>query len=172
MITHSFEHISERAPIVGEDGKLKPFVLEARKRGILFDLGHGGAGFWFDQAKPAAAQDFFPDTFGTDLHRFSMNSAMKDMLNVMSKFMALGLTVEQVVERATWNPAKAIRHEELGNLSEGSTADLVMLRLREGSFGFTDSEGKTIRGNKKLEAEITLKQGKVVWDLNGLSTGK
>jgi dihydroorotase len=172
MITHSFEQISERAPIVGEDGKLRPFVLQARRRGILFDLGHGGAGFWFNQAKPAAAQDFFPDTFGTDLHRFSMNSAMKDMLNVMSKFMALGLTIEQVIERATWNPAKALQHEELGNLSEGAPADLVLLRLREGSIGFTDSAGNTIRGNKKLEAEITLKQGKVVWDLNGLSTVK
>jgi dihydroorotase len=172
VMTHSFEHIAERTPFVGDDGTLLPVVLAARKRGILFDLGHGGAGFWFDQAKPAAKQDFFPDSFGTDLHRFSMNSAMKDMTNVMSKFMALGLDLNQVVQRATWNAARAIHHPELGNLSEGAIADLVILRVREGTFGFTDSAGNTIQGNKKLEAEVTLKQGKVVWDLNGITSKK
>ncbi|WAC13987.1 amidohydrolase/deacetylase family metallohydrolase [Dyadobacter pollutisoli] len=172
MITHTFEHISERMPIVGDDGKLRPFVLEAKKRGILFDLGHGGAGFWFDQAAPALKQGFYPNSFGTDLHRFSMNSGMKDMANVMSKFMALGLSLEQVIAIATWNPAKAIHHEELGNIKEGSIADVVILRVREGTFGFMDSAQKSITGDKKLEVEMTLKQGKVVWDLNGLSAKK
>lgn len=172
IITHTFEHISERMPIVDEEGEIRSFVNQARQRGILFDLGHGGAGFWFDQAKPAAGQNFFPDTFGTDLHRFSMNSAMKDMMNVMSKFMALGLSLDQVIERGSWNAAKAIQHRELGNLSEGSVADLVIFKVREGKFGFMDSSGSTIEGTKKLEAELTVKQGKVVWDLNGLSTSK
>ena len=168
MITHSFENISERMPIVGVDGSVRPFVIAAKKRGILFDLGHGGAGFWFNQAAPAAKQHFFPNSFGTDLHRFSMNSAMKDMLNVMSKFMALGLSLDDVILRATWNPAKALKHEELGNLREGSVADLVVLRVRDGEFGFADSGGNRISGNKKLEAEMTIRQGKVVWDLNGI----
>jgi dihydroorotase len=172
MITHTFENISERMAIVGDDGKLRPFVIEAKKRGVLFDLGHGGAGFWFDQAAPAIKQGFYPNSFGTDLHRFSMNSGMKDMANVMSKFMALGLSLEQVIGIATWNPAKAIHHEELGNLKEGSVADVVILRLREGAFGFMDSAQKSITGNQKLEVEMTLKQGKVVWDLNGLSAKK
>ncbi|MEO6282314.1 MAG: amidohydrolase/deacetylase family metallohydrolase [Dyadobacter sp.] len=172
MITHTFENISERMPIVDDDGKIRPFVLEAKKRGILFDLGHGGAGFWFDQARPAVKQGFYPNSFGTDLHRFSMNSGMKDMANVMSKFMALGLSLEQVIAIATWNPAKAIHHEELGNLKEGSVADLVIVRLREGTFGFIDSAQKSITGDQKLEVEMTLKQGKVVWDLNGLSAKK
>jgi dihydroorotase len=172
MITHTFENISERMPIIGDDGKLRPFVIEAKKRGVLFDLGHGGAGFWFDQAVPAIKQGFYPNSFGTDLHRFSMNSGMKDMANVMSKFMALGLSLEQVIGIATWNPAKAIHHEELGNLKEGSVADVVILRLREGTFGFMDSAQKSITGNQKLEVEMTLKQGKVVWDLNGLSAKK
>jgi dihydroorotase len=172
MITHTFENISERMAIVGDDGKLRPFVIEAKKRGVLFDLGHGGAGFWFDQAAPAIKQGFYPNSFGTDLHRFSMNSGMKDMANVMSKFMALGLSLEQVIGIATWNPAKAIHHEELGNLKKGSVADVVILRLREGAFGFMDSAQKSITGNQKLEVEMTLKQGKVVWDLNGLSAKK
>lgn len=172
IITHTFENISERMPIIGEDGKVRPFVLDARKKGVLFDLGHGGAGFWFDQAAPAASQGFFPNSFGTDLHRFSMNSAMKDMTNVMSKFMALGLTLEDVVQTATWNAAKAIKHPELGNLKEGNPADLAIFRIREGEFGFMDSAGKSISGNKKLETEITIRAGKIVWDLNGLSAKK
>ena len=172
MITHTFEHIKERMPVVGENGQVRPFVLEARKRGILFDLGHGGAGFWFDQAVPAVKQGFYPNSFGTDLHRFSMNSAMKDMANVMSKFIAMGLSLEQVVEIATWNTAKAIRHPELGNLRQDNPADIVLFRLREGDFGFMDSAGNSIRGDRKLEVELTIRQGKVVWDLNGLAAKK
>ncbi len=172
IITHSFEHIRERMPIVGENGQVRTFVLEARKRGVLFDLGHGGAGFWFDQAVPAVKQGFSPNSFGTDLHRFSMNSAMKDMANVMSKFMAMGLSLEQVVEIATRNTARAIGHPELGNLAEGNPADIVLFRLREGVFGFMDSAGARINGNRKLEVELTVRQGKVVWDLNGLAAKK
>lgn len=172
IITHTFENIKERMPIIGEDGQVRPFVFEARKRGILFDLGHGGAGFWFDQAVPAVKQGFYPNSFGTDLHRFSMNSAMKDMANVMSKFMSMGLSLEQVVEIATWNTAKAIGHPELGNLNEGNPADIVLFRLREGVFGFMDSAGNSISGSRKLEIELTLRQGKVVWDLNGLVAKK
>lgn len=172
MITHSFENIKERMPIIGEDGKVRPFVLDAKKRGILFDLGHGGAGFWFDQAVPASKQGFYPNSFGTDLHRFSMNSAMKDMSNVMSKFMALGMTFQQAVQTATWNPARAIGHEELGNLKAGNAADITVLRIREGEFGFMDSAGNGITGNKKLETEMTIRAGKIVWDLNGLGAKK
>jgi len=172
MITHTFENIKERMSIVGENGQVRPFVLEARQRGILFDLGHGGAGFWFDQAVPAVKQGFYPNSFGTDLHRFSMNSAMKDMANVMSKFMAMGLSLEQVVAIATWNAAKAIGHPELGSLKDGNPADIVLFRLREGNFGFMDSAGSSISGNRKLEIELTVRQGKVVWDLNGLAAKK
>lgn len=172
IITHTFEHIKERMPVVGEDGQVRPFVLAARKRGILFDLGHGGAGFWFDQALPAAKQGFYPNSFGTDLHRFSMNSGMKDMANVMSKFMAMGLSLEQVVEIATSNAARAIRHPELGSLKEGNPADIVLFHLREGDFGFMDSAGNSLRGNRKLEVELTVRQGKIAWDLNGLAAKK
>lgn len=172
IITHTFENIKERMPIIGENGQVRSFVVEARKRGILFDLGHGGAGFWFDQAVPAVKEGFYPNSFGTDLHRFSMNSAMKDMANVMSKFMAMGLSLEQVVEIATWKTAKAIGHSELGNLKEGNPGDLVLFRLREGVFGFMDSAGNSIGGSSKLEIEMTLRQGKVVWDLNGLAAKK
>ena len=172
IITHSFEKIDERMPIVDEQGNLRPFVLEAKKRGVLFDLGHGGAGFWYSVAIPAMKQGLPPNTFGTDLHRFSMNAGMKDMLNVMSKYMAMGMNLNDVIQTATWNAAKAIKHEELGNLSEGSVADIAVLRIRDGKFGFVDAGGNAIEGKQKFEAELTLREGKVVWDLNGISAKK
>ncbi|QRR03272.1 amidohydrolase/deacetylase family metallohydrolase [Dyadobacter sandarakinus] len=172
MITHTFENIRERAPIVGADGKVQQIVWEAKKRGILFDLGHGGAGFWFGQASPAVKQGFYPNSFGTDLHRFSMNSGMKDMANVMSKFMALGIPFKEVITIATSNAARAIGHPELGNLKEGNPADLVLLGLRTGEFGFVDSAGNSITGKQKIEVEMTVRAGKIVWDLNGISAKK
>jgi dihydroorotase len=169
IITHSYEQISERMPVVDSTGKLESFVFDAQKRGVLFDVGHGGAGFWFSQAVPAFQQGHAPNTFGTDMHRFSVNAGMKSMLNVMSKYMAIGMSLEDVVLRATWNAAKAIRHEELGNLSEGAVADIAVLSLQNGKFGFVDAGGYRLDGNKKLEAELTIRAGKIVWDLNGLS---
>jgi dihydroorotase len=169
IITHSYEEISERMPVVDSNGKLHLFVLDAQKRGVLFDVGHGGAGFWFSQAVPAFQQGLTPNTFGTDLHRFSMNAGMKSMLNVMSKYLNMGMNMNDLITRATWNAAKAIKHEELGNLSEGSVADIAVISLLKGDFGFTDAGGKRLQGNQKLEAEITIRAGKIVWDLNGLS---
>ena len=169
IITHSFEQVSERLPVVDEAGRVRPFVLEAKARGILFDLGHGGAGFWFSQAVPALEQGLWPYSFGTDLHRFSMNAGMKDMLNVMSKYLNLGMPLEEVLRRGTWNPAQAIGRQDLGNLDEGAVADIAVLRLLTGTFGFVDAAGNRIDGDRKLVAELTLRAGQVVWDLNGLA---
>ncbi len=169
IITHSFEQVSERMPVVDEAGRVRPFVLKAKERGILFDLGHGGAGFWFSQAVPALEQGLWPYSFGTDLHRFSMNAGMKDMLNVMSKYLNMGMPLEEVLLRGTWNPAQAIGRQDLGNLDEGAVADIAVLRLTSGSFGYVDAAGNRIDGDRKLVAELTLRAGKVVWDLNGLA---
>lgn len=169
IITHSFEKIEERMAITDEQGKLRPFVIAAQKRGVLFDLGHGGAGFWFSVAIPALKQGMPPNSFGSDLHRFSMNAGMKDMSNIMSKFMAMGMSLNEVIERGTWNAAKSIHRNDLGNLSEGNVADIALFRVREGHFGFTDAAGNVIQGLEKLEAELVLRNGKIVWDLNGIS---
>jgi len=169
IITHSYEKVAERMSVIDEQGKVRPFVMEAKERGILFDVGHGGAGFWFSEAMPALEQGLWPNSFGTDLHRFSMNAGMKDMLNVMSKYLSMGMPLEEVLLRATWNPAKSIQREDLGHLSERSEADIAVLRLREGTFGFVDAGGNRIEGNRRFEAELTLRAGKVVWDLNGLA---
>jgi dihydroorotase len=152
-----------------EDGKVNPAIWEARKRGVIFDVGHGGGSFTWRVAVPAIQEKFLPDSISTDLHIGSMNSGMKDMLNVMDKFLAMGLSLDEVILRSTWNPAREIQKEELGHLSVGATADISVLRLEKGNFGFTDMYGARLKGQQKLICELTLKDGKVVYDLNGIT---
>jgi dihydroorotase len=144
-------------------------MWEGRKRGVLFDVGHGGGSFAWRIVAPAIREQFVPDTISTDLHIGSMNAGMKDMLNVMSKFLAMGLPLDDVVARGTWNAARAIRHEELGHLSVGAPADVAVLRLEKGRYGFVDSFGARLDGTERLVCELTLRDGKVVYDLNGLT---
>ena len=169
IITHSFENVSERMPIVDEQGKLRAFVLEAQNRGVLFDVGHGGVGFWFDQAIPALKQGLLPNSFGTDEHRTSMNAGMKNMLNVMSKYLTIGMSIPDIIASGSWKPAKSIKREDLGNLSVGSVADIAVLSILNGKYGYVDSGGNRIEGNQKFEAELTVRAGRIIWDLNGLA---
>lgn len=169
IITHAFENVSERMTVVDEQGKVRPFVLAAQKRGVLFDVGHGGGGFWFNQAVPAFKQGLWPNSFGTDEHRTSMNSGMKTMLNVMSKYLNMGMSIPDIIDRGSWKAAQSIRREDLGNLSVGSVADIAVLSIVEGKFGFVDSGNNKIDGNRKFEAELTVRGGRIIWDLNGLA---
>jgi dihydroorotase len=152
-----------------ESGHVNPAMFEGRKRGVIFDVGHGGGSFAWRIAVPAMKEGFLPDSISTDIHIGSMNSGMKDMTNVMSKFLVMGMPLDEVVAKSTWNPAREIHHEELGNLSVGSPADVTVLRLEQGSFGYTDMYGARLKGDKKLVAELTLRDGKVVYDLNGIT---
>ena len=160
---------NHKLPMFDAEGKLLPYLWEARKRGVIFDVGHGGGSFLFRQAIPAMKQGFPPDSISTDLHVGSMNAGMKDMLNVMSKFLNMDMPLPDVILRSTWNPAKEIKRPDLGNLSVGSAADLVVLSMRKGQFGFIDVDGGKMMGSQKLECELTVREGKVVWDLNGIS---
>ena len=174
IFTHTFSEISTgRESIVDEKTrKVKPFVFEAQKRGVVFDVGHGGGAFSWAQAVPAFQQGFYPNVISSDLHDQSMNSGMKDMANVMSKFLAVGMSLQDVILRSTWNPAQVIQRPDLGHLSVGAEADLAVFNVREGKFGYTDVRKIAVTGTKKLEAELTIRAGKVVWDLNGLSGQK
>ncbi|MBN8732962.1 MAG: amidohydrolase/deacetylase family metallohydrolase [Acidobacteria bacterium] len=166
MYTHAY---LAWVPMLDKQGKVRDYLLEGRKRGVLFDVGHGGGSLVFRHAVPAMKQGFWPDSISTDLHISSMNAGMKDMTNVMSKFLAMGMPMHEVIARSSWNPARQIKREDLGHLSVGAGADIAVLSVLNGKFGYTDSYAARLRADKKIVAEMTLRDGRVVWDLNGLS---
>ena len=145
-------------------------MLLGRKRGIFFDVGHGGGSFKWSVAAPLVKAGFIPDSISTDLHITSMNAGMKDELNVADKMLVLGQSVGQVIAEMTSHPAHEIHHEELGNLTVGNTADIAVLRLEHGHFGFYDMINAKQTGTEKLTCELTVHNGKVVYDLNGLTS--
>lgn len=154
-------------PLFDSSGKLLPYLGEARRRGIRFDVGHGFESFPWAQVVPAVRQGWLPDTISTDLYARSMNAALKDMTTVMSKFLAVGVPLAEIVRMSTLAPAETIHRPELGHLSVGAGADLAVLRVRTGTFGFLDVRNQKLEGTQKLECELTLREGRVVWDLNG-----
>jgi len=169
IYTHSFCIAVDRECLLDEQGMVRHYVLEAQKKGVRFDVGHGGGMFHFAVAIPAFKQGFLPNSFGTDLHRFSMNSGMKNMLDIMSKYLNIGMNIEDIIFRATWNSANSVKRPDLGQLSEGAEADVAVLSIRKGNFGFIDTGGNKLNGDRRFEAELTIRAGKIVWDQNGLA---
>jgi dihydroorotase len=163
IYTHCYSGL--RAEV--ESGKLNPAMRQGRERGIFFDVGHGGGSFFWNIAVPAVQAGFFPDSISSDLHMGSVNSGFKDMPNLMGKMMSLGMSLESVVRASTWNPAVEIGRRDLGNLDVGAEADVAVLKLEQGQFGFLDSAGARREGTSRLSAEMTLRKGVVQWDLNG-----
>jgi dihydroorotase len=149
--------------------QLKPFLWEARKRGIVFDVGYGGASFNYTQAIPALKAGFYPTTISTDLHTGSMNTSMKGQLDVMSKFLNMGMPLFEVIRASSATPAKVIKRNDLGRIAVGEEADIAVLDLRKGEFGFYDKTGYKVKGDKRFECQVTVKAGKIVYDLNGLA---
>lgn len=164
--THFYGRLT---PQLDANKKLEPYMLQARKRGVLFDVGHGAGSFWFRIAVPAVQQGFLPDTISTDIHKRSIMLPRATLTDVMSKFLNIGLTVDQVIERTTVNAAKAIRRPELGTLSEGAEADIALLEVERGQFTFIDSGHAKLTGTQRLRAALTVRAGKVVWDADGIS---
>ena len=154
------------APLL-DNGHTAEYLKLARKRGIKFDVGHGGGSFHWPNAVPLVKEGFWPDSISTDLHGGSVNGAMIDMLNVMSKFLALGVPLPEVIRESTTNPATEIKRPELGQIAVGAEADVAVLRLDHGKFGFLDVKGGRIDGSERLGCEMTLRAGKVVFDFNG-----
>ena len=151
-------------------GKVQPYAEEARRRGVLFDLGHGGGSFLWPVATRAMAQGFVPDTISTDLHASSILGTESDMANCISKMMALGMRLGEAIERSTVTPAKAIsRFPELGTLSEGREADIAVFELRNGVFAYKDAWKKKMLAKEKLECVMTIRAGKITFDAKGLA---
>ena len=166
IYTHAYSGLRGELTADGQPG---PGMLEGRKRGVIYDVGHGGGSFLLRVAIPLMRIGFWPDSISTDLHVSSANGAMKDILNVASKFLAMGMPLPEVIAACTWNPAREVKREELGNLSVGAPADIAVLRVEQGNFGFSDHYGARLNAKQRLTDELTLRDGKVVWDLNALS---
>jgi len=147
-------------------------MIDGRKRGVIFDVGHGGGSFKWSTAIPLMKAGFIPDSISTDLHATSMNAGMKNMLEAMSKFLTMGMSLDDVVLRSTWNPAKEIQLEQVGHLSVGAPADVAVLRVEHGTFGFVDQSSLVVDGTERLACEVTLRDGKVVYDTNGMTMAR
>lgn len=164
--THFYGRLT---PQLDENKRVQDYMWKARGRGILFDVGHGSGSFWYRIAVPAIRQGFLPDTISTDIHKSSIMLPHATLTNVMSKFLNIGMTLEQVIERTTLNPAKAIRRMDLGNLDEGAIADVAVLEVERGRFAFLDSGRAKLIGDRRLTAVLTVRAGEIVWDLKGLA---
>jgi dihydroorotase len=136
---------------------------------VKFDVGHGWLSFRWNVAIPAIEQGFIADIISTDIHKGSMNGPMQDMTTVMSKFLALGLPLQDIINRSTWQPAQIFKRPDLGSLSVGAEADIALFSINKGNFGFADiiNSNEKISGTEKLVAELTIRAGRIVWDLNG-----
>ncbi|MBX6311443.1 MAG: amidohydrolase/deacetylase family metallohydrolase [Isosphaeraceae bacterium] len=166
--THMYVSTPRAAvPLFDEQGHLLPYLGQARQRGVKFDVGHGFESFAWAQVVPAVRQGWLPDSISTDLYARSMNAALKDMTTVMSKFLSLGVPLADVIRMSTLTPARLIRRPDLGHLDVGAVADVAVLNLREGEFGFLDVRNVRRPARHRLECELTLREGRVVWDLNG-----
>jgi dihydroorotase len=149
-------------------GKVQPWMVEARKRGVLFDVGHGGGSFLWPVATKAIQQGFLPDTISTDLHSSSILMQQSDMPNVMSKMMLLGMSLEDVILRSTVNPAREIgKYPEIGTLGAGKIADIAVLENQNGVFAFKDAWPAKKLGAHRLDCVLTIRDGKIVYDRDG-----
>jgi dihydroorotase len=160
---------AQQFPLLDDQRKPRAFLFEARKRGLIFDVGHGAASFWFRQAAPAMEGGFGPDSISTDLHISNANGPVLDMLTTMSKILNLGMPLEEVIYRSTVTPAREIGRPELGTLTIGAEADVAVLKMQEGNFGFVDCGRARLTGSRKLECALTLRAGKIVYNPNGLT---
>ena len=148
--------------------KVQPYIFEAQRRGVLFDMGHGGGSYLWPVASRALAQGFKPDTISTDLHRNSIMKPQSDMANCISKMMALGMDLQDAILRSTVNPAKAIhKFPELGTLGESRVADIAVFRREQGLFALKDSWGKKKFASENLRCVLTVRGGELIFDEEG-----
>src|SRR5215218_1882582 len=163
--THVF---AQQFPVLDDQGRVNDFMFRARERGIIFDLGHGAASFWFRNAAPAIEQGFVPDSISTDLHTGNLNGPVIGMATTMSKVLAMGVPLADVIARSTVAPAREIGRPKLGTLSPGVEADVAVLALDEGEFGFVDCGQTRLESDQRLRCVLTLRAGEIVYNPLGL----
>lgn len=167
--THMY---AQQFPVLDEWGHVNEFLIEARQNGIYFDLGHGEGSFVFNNAILAYEDGFLPDSLSSDLYMGNIHGSALNLLHIMSKYLSMGMSMEEIILRTTTNPAKILKHQELGSLKTGSCADVAILRKIDGEFGFTDCEKKRIKGTSKIECLLTIREGSIVYDPYGISMGE
>lgn len=167
--THVF---ARQFPVVDGNGRVREHMLEARDRGVRFDLGHGAASFWFRNGVPAIADGFPPDSISTDLHTGNIHGSVVSMTDTMSKCLLMGMPLREVIYRSTATPAQAIRRPDLGTLGVGAEADVAVLARLEGAFSFRDCGWGRMDGNERLVCKLTLRKGEVVWDADARSMAR
>jgi dihydroorotase len=151
VLTHAFRPFPN-APITAQ-GKVKPAVLDARGRGVLFDIGHGKASFAFKTARAMLANDFLPDTISSDVHKLCINGPAFDQVTTMSKFLCLGMPLPEVIAASTVNAAFALKRPELGSLKPGSVGDATILSIKNGQFDYVDVVGEHLTGDRRIVSE-------------------
>jgi dihydroorotase len=157
-VTHAFT--DRRNGIFDDAGRVHASALEARRRGVVFDVGHGAGSFAFRRGEAALADGFRPDTISSDLHRLNVNGPVHDLVTTLSKFLHLGLPLDDVIAMATTAPAAAIgRDGEFGTLTVGAAADVAVLALEDGRFTFTDAIGATVEGRQRFASIATFRAG-------------
>jgi dihydroorotase len=158
IVTHCFEGRGDGI-FDNQSGHLLSEVLEARKRGVVFDVGHGCGSFHWDTARRAFEHAFFPDTISTDLHRYSVERFAIDMPTTMSKFLELGMPLRDVVLKSTWAPAQAIGRPETGTLRPGTAADILVFDIEDGEFAFEDTHFQVVKGSRRIRPRMVFKNG-------------
>jgi len=151
VLTHAFRPFPN-SPATAQ-GTVKKVVLEARERGVLFDIGHGKGSFAFKTARAMLANGFYPDTISSDVHILCINGPAFDQVTTMSKFLCMGMPLPDVVKASTVNAAMALRRPELGSLKPGSVGDATLISIREGKFDYVDVVGEHLTGNRKIVSE-------------------
>ncbi len=160
IVTHCF-HQSDTG-ILDDSGAVRPAARRAAQNGILFDVGHGQGSFAFDVAEAAMSQDFPPGAISSDLHVYNLNGPVYDLVTTVSKFLVLGLSLDQALEKVTAAPARAMGMlGEIGTLCPGARADLAILELNSGSFVFTDARDRTRSAEQKLQPVSTIAGGRL-----------
>jgi len=158
VLTHAFRPFPN-APCTAQ-GTVKPAVLKARERGVMFDIGHGMGSFSFKTARAMLANGFEPDTISSDVHALCINGPAFDLVTTMSKFICLGMPLDRVIKASTEMPARAVKRHNLGTLKPGSPGDATILSLDDGTFDYVDVLGEQLEGRQRLHARGTVIAGK------------